>query len=231
VAVELRVCEDPARECAELLVGIAATGGHLVLAGGSTPRQAYEQAAAGEADWSRATVWFGDERCVDPTDERSNYGMVKESLLDRLSGGPPEVHRILGERGPASAAEAYEHELRAAGPPEFDLVLLGLGPDGHTASLFPDQPSLSERERLAVGVEEAGLEPFVPRVTLTLPVLGTGREVVFLVSGQSKAGAVAAAFGPDAKPDPSVPASMLAPFASAVTVLLDAPAATGVPSP
>jgi 6-phosphogluconolactonase len=231
VAVELRVCAYPARECAELLVDVAAAGGHLVLAGGSTPREAYEAAAARGADWSRATIWFGDERCVEPTDERSNYGMVKASLLDRLSGGAPRVHRILGERGPASAAEAYEQELRAAGPPEFDVVLLGLGPDGHTASLFPDQASLSEREHLAIGVEQAGLEPFVPRVTLTFPALGSGREVVFLVSGQSKAGAVAAAFGPDAKPDPSVPASMLPPFASAVTVLLDESAATGVPSP
>jgi 6-phosphogluconolactonase len=156
--------------------------------------------------------------------------MVKESLLDRLSGGQPTVHRMEGELGPDPAAEAYERDLSAAGPPEFDLVLLGLGPDGHVASLFPNQHSLSVRERLVVGVPEAGLEPFVPRVSMTLPVLGGGKRVVFLVSGESKAGAVAAAFGPDAKPDPRVPASMLPPFASDVTVLLDSAAATGVPS-
>ena len=98
-------------------------------------------------------------------------------------------------------------------------MLLGLGPDGHLASLFPNQPSLSERERLVVGVHEAGLEPFVPRVSMTFPVLGSGKRVVFLVSGKSKAGAVAAAFGPDAKPDPKVPASMLPPFASAETAV------------
>ncbi len=231
MAVELRICEDPAQACGELLVEVAAGGGHLVLAGGSTPRAAYEAAAARGGDWSRVTVWFGDERCVDPGDERSNFKMVRESLLEQLPGEQPSVHRILGERGPSAAATAYEEELRAAGPPELDLVLLGLGPDGHTASLFPGQPSLLERERLVFGVEEAGLEPFVPRVTLTLPLLGGARRIVFLVSGQSKAGAVSAAFGPDAKPDPNVPASMLPPFASEVTVLLDQAAASGVPGP
>jgi 6-phosphogluconolactonase len=230
VPVKLEVCENPAQACAELLCSIAAEGGHLVMTGGSTPRVAYEMAAASGVDWSGATLWFGDERCVAPSDELSNYGMVKESLLDRLSGGQPTVHRMEGELGPDAAAESYERELAAAGPPEFDLVLLGLGPDGHLASLFPNQPSLSVRERLVVGVHEAGLEPFVPRVSMTLPVLGSGKRVVFLVSGQSKAGAAAAAFGPDAKPDPRVPASMLAPFASELTVLLDPPAATGVPS-
>jgi 6-phosphogluconolactonase len=229
LTVELQVCQDPARECAELLVKVASAGGDLVLAGGSTPRAANEAAAGQGADWSGATVWFGDERCVDESDERSNFRMVKESLLDSLAGSPPAVHRILGERGPTGAADAYERELRDAGPPEFDLVLLGLGPDGHTASLFPDQSTLSERERFVVGVPEAGLEPFVPRVTMTLPVLGGARQIVFLASGQSKAGAVAAAFGPDAKPDPHVPASMLPPFASNITVLLDEAAASGVP--
>jgi 6-phosphogluconolactonase len=231
VAVDLRICEDPARECAQLLAKAASEGGHLVLAGGSTPRAAYELAAAGDGSWARATLWFGDERCVEPDDERSDFGMVKHTLLDRLSGEQPAVHRIQGELGASAAADAYERELRAAGPPQFELVLLGLGPDGHTASLFPDQPTLSERERLVVGVQEAGLEPFVPRVTLTFPILGGGRQIVFLVSGADKAGAVAAAFGPDAKPDPSVPASMLSPFASEVTVLLDRAAASGVPGP
>lgn len=230
VPVKLEVSENPAQACAELLCATAAEGGHLVMTGGGTPRGAYETAAASGVDWSRATLWFGDERCVAPNDELSNYRMVKESLLDRLSGPQPTVHRMQGELGPDAAAESYERELAAAGPPELDLVLLGLGPDGHLASLFPRQATLSVRERLVVGVHRAGLEPFVPRVSMTLPVLGGGKKVVFLVSGQSKAGAVAAAFGPDAKPDPRVPASMLAPFASEITVLLDPAAATGVPS-
>jgi 6-phosphogluconolactonase len=231
VAVQLEVREDPASACAELLCSVAAKGGHLVMTGGSTPRAAYETAAASGVDWSRATLWFGDERCVAPSDELSNYGMIKESLLDRLSGAQPTVHRMQGELGPDAAAESYERELAQAGPPEFDLVLLGLGPDGHLASLFPGQPTLSVRERFVVAVHQAGLEPFVPRVSMTLPILGSGKRVVFLVSGESKAGAVAAAFGPDAKPDPRVPASMLAPFARGITVLLDPAAATGVPSP
>ena len=228
--VKLEVRENPAEACAELLCAAASERGHLVLAGGSTPRAAYEAAAAQDRDWSGATVWFGDERCVPPDDDRSNFRMVKESLLDRLQGGPT-VHRIEGELGPQDAAAAYERALKDAGPPEFDLVLLGLGPDGHTASLFPRAPTLSARERLVIGVPEAGLEPFVPRVTMTFPVLGAAKSVVFLVSGDAKAGAVAAAFGPDAKPDPRVPASMLPPFASDLTVLLDPAAATGVPSP
>lgn len=230
MAVELQRFENPAATCAELLSSAASAGGDLVLAGGSTPRAAYETAATHGADWSSATVWFGDERCVAADDELSNFAMVKASLLDRLPGPGPAVHRIEGELGPDEAAASYERSLDAAGRPEFDLVLLGLGPDGHTASLFPRQGSLAVRERLVVGVKEAGLEPFVPRVTLTFPALGGGKRVVFLVEGESKAGAVAAAFGPDAKPDPRVPASMLAPFASEVVVLLDEAAATGVPS-
>lgn len=230
MAVKLEVCENPAEACAELLCAAAGEGGHLVMTGGNTPRPAYEMAATSGVDWSRAALWFGDERCVEPRDELSNFGMVKESLLDRLPGAPPTVHRMEGELGPDEAAASYERTLDAAGPPEFDVVLLGLGPDGHIASLFPGQPSLSVRERLVVGVHEAGLEPFVPRVSMTFPLLGSGKRVVFLVCGESKAGAVAAAFGPDAKPDPRVPASMLPPFASEVTVLLDSAAATGVPS-
>lgn len=229
MAVELQVSDDPAAACAQLLAAVARRGGQIVMTGGNTPRPAYEAAAASGADWSATTLWFGDERCVGPGDELSNYRLVKESLLDRLSGAQPAVHRIEGELGPDAAAEEYERELVAAGRPEFDLVLLGLGPDGHVASLFPNQASLSVRERLVLGVHEAGLEPFVPRVTMTFPVLGNARRVVFLVSGQSKAGAVAAAFGPDAKPDPRVPGSMVPPFAGEVTVLLDPAAATGVP--
>jgi 6-phosphogluconolactonase len=223
---ELHVLDDPARAAAELLLDAARKGGHLVLAGGSTPRAAYER-LAGE-DLGGATLWFGDERCVAMTDERSNYGMVRGALLDRLAGEPRAVHRIAGEDGPEAAADAYERELRdafAGGPPAFDLVLLGLGPDAHTASLFPGQDTLRERERLAVGVAEAGLEPFVPRVTLTLPALGAARRVVVLVSGEGKADAVRRAFGPDRTPSLDAPASLLT---GRVTVLLDAAAAAHV---
>jgi 6-phosphogluconolactonase len=224
VSVELDVRDDPPAACAELLEAAAAAGGQIVLAGGSTPRSAYERAT--RASWERATVWFGDERCVAADDERSNYHMADEALLARVR--PGTVHRMQGELDAEAAADAYERELRDAGPPRFDLVLLGLGPDGHTASLFPGQPALSERERLAVGVPQPGLEPFVPRVTLTLPALASADHVVFLVSGESKADAVAAAFRTDAQPDPRVPASLLPPLAERVTVLLDDAAAGGL---
>jgi 6-phosphogluconolactonase len=231
VSVELEVLEDPARACAALMVGAAIGGGHIVLTGGSTPRAAYEAFVDAVRtvglDLSRTTFWLGDERCVGPDDERSNYAMIKASLLDPLSSVSemPTMHRIKGELGPDAGAEDYERELRRAGPPRFDLVLLGIGPDGHTASLFPDQESLSVSGRLVVGVPEAGLEPFVPRVSLTLEALTAGRQIAVLASGESKAEAVARAFGPDARPDPHVPSSLLALPAEDLTVLLDAAAA------
>jgi 6-phosphogluconolactonase len=231
VSVELEVLEDPARACAALMVGAAIGGGHIVLTGGSTPRAAYEAfvdaVRSVGLDLSRTTFWIGDERCVEPDDERSNYAMIKASLLDPLASltGMPTMHRINGELGPEDGAEDYERELRAAGPPRFDLVLLGIGSDGHTASLFPDQASLSVSGRLVVGVPEAGLEPFVPRVSLTLETLTAGCQVAVLAAGESKADAVARAFGPDARPDPHVPSSLLASHAENLTVLLDRAAA------
>lgn len=230
MTAELEVVDDPARACAAMLVGAAAGGGHVVLTGGSTPRAAYQELVeavrAVELDLTDTTFWFGDERCVPPDDERSNYRLAKESLIDPLGeGNQPIVHRMKGELGPSAGADDYEQTLRAAGPPRFELMLLGLGPDGHCASLFPDQSTLHERERLVVGVEQAGLEPFVPRISMTLPALSAARRVVFLVTGSSKADAVARAFGPGATADPHVPASMLVPLAEEVTVLLDPAAA------
>jgi 6-phosphogluconolactonase len=201
VDVELRVVDDPAGEVAGLLAGAARAGDSIVLTGGSTPRRAYELAAELEPDWSGATVWWGDERAVPPDDARSNYAMAKEALLDRLDRPPREVHRILGV-DPTESARLYENELRGV---SLDLLLLGIGPDGHTASLFPNAPTLDERERLVVAAE-AGLEPFVPRVTLTLPAIASARDVVFLVTGKDKADAVARAFAHD--PSPATPSSL-----------------------
>jgi len=135
------------------------------------------------------------------------------------------MKRIRGELGPDAGAADYERQLRMAGPPEFDLVLLGIGPDGHTASLFPDQDSLSVTDRLVVGIPEAGLEPFVPRVSLTFPALTASGQIVVLAAGESKADAVARSFGPDARPDPHVPCSILAAEADQLTLLADAAAA------
>jgi 6-phosphogluconolactonase len=225
-AIDVRVVDDPAAEVADLLVDVAAAGGHVALAGGSTPRRAYELAAQSDADLSAATLWLGDERVVPPEDERSNARMVRESLCERLPDERrPRLLPVDTALGHDAAAAAYEALLRETlgNHPRVDLALLGLGPDAHTASLFPGKPALHETRRLAVGVPEAGMEPQVPRVTLTLPLFNTAREVVFLVAGADKAEAVRRAFGDP--PDPSAPAAHVRPGAGTLTLVLDAPAA------
>ncbi len=227
----IEVAEDPAAAAAERIAGVVRRGArHVVLAGGSTPRRAYERLAEMDLDWSGTELWLGDDRCVGPEHEHSNFRMVKEELVDRIPSErrPRTLHRIPGELGPGPAAEAFERELRAAFGedaelPVFDLILLGIGPDAHTASLFPGDAALAERRRWAVGVDTPGMAPLVSRVTLTLPVLDAAREVVFLISGADKAEAVARAFG-DA-PDPSAPASLVRSENGTLTVLLDGPAA------
>jgi 6-phosphogluconolactonase len=182
--------EEAARLVGERLTEQARAGGNVVLTGGSTPRRAYEIATELEPDWSRVELWWGDERCVPPDDERSNYGMAKAALLDRLEGEPAGVHRMQGELGRDEGTAEYRLELADVGT--FDLVLLGLGPDGHIASLFPNFPTLDVTNRDVVG-SEAGLEPFVDRISLTLPRLCNTRELLFLVAGEDKADAVARA--------------------------------------
>jgi 6-phosphogluconolactonase len=227
---EIAVVDDPAAAAAERTAAVVRHGGQIALAGGSTPRKAYELLRDMDLDWSATELWLGDDRCVPPDHQHSNFRMVGEELLAHIPDGrrPRLMHRIRGELRVHAAADAYEEELRAVfGPdaalPVFDLILLGLGPDAHTASLFPGDDALGERGRWAVGVETPGMAPLVPRVTLTLPVLDAGREVVFLISGADKADAVARAFGN--APDPSAPASLVQPDPGALTVLLDAPAA------
>ena len=205
------VVDDPAAEVADRLAQAAAAGAHIALSGGSTPRRAYELAAGLGVDWSAATLWFGDERCVGPEDPDSNYGMVRAALLERLpEGRRPRVLRIEGERGADAAAAAYEDLIleHLGHAPRLDLALMGLGPDGHTASLFPGKPAAGEHRRLAAPVPEAGMAPQVPRVTLTLPVFNAAREVVFLIAGRGqgdrrrrrlpRAGRRGAALGPRA---------------------------------
>ncbi len=225
MAIDLRVLDDPAAETARRLVAAARAGGHLCLTGGTTPRAAYEQALALGGDWGRATLWWGDERGVSPDDARSNYGLARESLLAHLDPAPT-VRPIETRHGVDAGAARYEEALRAAfsgAAPAFDLLLLGLGPDGHCASLFPGAPGLEVADRWVVAVERPGLEPFVPRISLTLPALTAARETVFVVTGATKAEAVRRAFGPGGD---DLPARRVAEGAAGVTVLLDEAAAS-----
>ena len=213
-----------------MLAEAARAGQHISLTGGSTPKRAYEQAARLEQDWSGATLWWGDDRCVPPDDELSNYRLARESLLDLLPDeGSPQVHRVPGERGPHVGADDYEREIRSAlgeQIPRLDLMLLGLGPDGHVASLYPGQDTLGVRDRAAVGVDQAGWKPYVPRVSLTMPVLCAARRIVFLVAGEDKAGAVAKCFGADVEPSQDAPGSLVRPVDGELIVLLDEAAAS-----
>jgi 6-phosphogluconolactonase len=219
---EVRVLPDVAaagEAVAHLLVEAVRAGGSIALSGGSTPGNAYERAADLEADWGGATLWLADERCVPADDPRANARLVRETILDRVVV-PPEFHRVETERDPEAAAAGYDVLLLEEGVP--DLVLLGLGSDGHTASLFPGLPALEERERLAVATA-AGLEPFVERITFTLPAIAAAAHVVFLVTGAGKAEQVRRAFV-DA-PSPATPASLARSAAGTTTVVLDEAAA------
>jgi 6-phosphogluconolactonase len=162
----------------------------LALAGGSTPRAAYSRLATRdsglELDWRRVHVLWGDERCVPPDDPRSNYRMAKEALLDRVPIPPDQIHRIRGEDDPERAAAEYERELRALlGDDGLDLALLGMGEDGHTASLFPGQAAVHERARWVMAVPAPDGKLW--RVTLTPALLNRSSNVTFVVSGASKA--------------------------------------------
>jgi 6-phosphogluconolactonase len=180
---------------------------HVALAGGTTPRRTYELLASEIDDLTGVEVWFGDERAVGPDDPESNYRMVSETLL--AGGRGPEVHRIEGERGAEEAAAAYAAELQERlplddGVPVLDLALEGLGPDGHTASLFPGNPAV-QATGVCVAVHDAPKPP-PDRITLTVPVLGVARSIVFLATGAEKADAVRSLL---AGPNPEVPSSLL----------------------
>lgn len=221
--------ENPATTVADMLVEAAERGSQIVLTGGSTPKLAYETAANAGANWAGSTVWFSDERCVPPESGLSNFRMATDALLGRIMRDQrPAVMRMEGELGPDAGAASYEASVREhlGGSPRWDLVLLGLGPDAHCASLFPGKPEVEERQRLVTGVELAGMEPQVPRISLTLPALTGARRLVFLVTGADKAKAVARAFGDP--PDSSSPAAHVRPSAGELIVLLDPEAAKGL---
>jgi len=210
--------DEVALAVAERLARAARAGAHIALTGGKTPEQAYKDAAQREPDWSKAELWWSDERCVPPDDELSNYHLAKRTLLDALDGAPKTVHRIRGELGKEAAADEYEREL---GDTEFDLELLGIGPDGHVASLFPNAPTLQEQKRVLPA--EPGLEPFVDRVTLSLPALCSAHEIVFALAGAGKAEAARRAFA--AEPGPQTPASLVRARSGRTVAILDRAAA------
>ena len=219
--VELVVLEDAdavAAAVADRLAQAARSGGHIALTGGRAPALAYEEASKREPDWSNVELWWSDERCVPPDDELSNYALAKRTLLDNLGSTPRQVHRIKGELGKERAAADYEREL---GDTVFDLALLGMGPDGHVASLFPNAPTLQERGRVLPA--EPGLEPFVDRVTLSIPTLTSARAIVFALGGAEKADAARRAFA-DA-PSPETPASLVRATSGRTTAILDRAAA------
>ena len=221
-AVELVVAEGPeevASRVADELVAAARSAHSVVLTGGTSPGRAYQLAAEREPDWGASAVWWGDERCVPPQHEDSNFRLARENLLDRLDAPPRDVQRIRGELGGEDAAREYDALLREA---RLDFVLLGIGPDGHAASLFPEQPTLDEHERRAIPAEPK-LEPFVERVTLTLPTLCSAPTVVFIVTGEEKADAAERAFA--RPPDRATPSSLIRSARGRTLVVADAAAA------
>ena len=217
---DLHVIDDPIAAVAELIAVRAGNGGSIVLTGGASVGDAYEQAARLQPDWSKVTLWWGDERCVPPEDERSNYRLGKETLLDNLAVQPEAVHRMRGELEPTAAADEYDASLAGV---DLQLLLLGLGSDGHMASLFVGSPQVEVVDR-RVTWGPAGLEPFVDRVTLTLPTIQSAKRIVFLVAGEGKADAVASAFGGEISRDVTASLARLAPVP--VEVFLDAGAAS-----
>jgi 6-phosphogluconolactonase len=229
--------EALATAVAEHIVGraagaIAGTGRFtLVLAGGSTPGGAYAL-LGGEAfrhriEWNRVHVLWSDERGVPPEDPRSNYRMARETLLDRVPLPDDQIHRIRGEDDPDRAAADYERTLRAllradtrdpSHPTGLDLVLLGMGDDGHTASLFPGQPAVRETERwvVATGPDAEGMR----RITLTPVVLNRARHVTFVVSGGGKAARAREVLRGPLRPE-ALPAQAIRPSAGRLTWMMD----------
>jgi 6-phosphogluconolactonase len=201
----------------------------VALSGGSTPGVLYrllaEEPARAQVPWSQVHLFWGDERCVPPDHPDSNFRLAHETLIAHVPIPPDNVHRVPGELAPKEAAQAYSSALQDffCGPlARFDLVLLGLGHDGHTASLFPESPALRERERLVAVTEAPGQGRPAQRVTLTLKAINTARQVLFLVTGADKAEIVHAVLeGPGVR----FPAQRVRPAAGELTWLIDTEAA------
>jgi 6-phosphogluconolactonase len=241
VSFEVRVRSDPEALAAEAAGAFSTAAAESIgarglfrvaLSGGSTPalfhRHLAERSFRSSIAWGDVRFFFGDERCVPPDHARSNYRMARETLFEPLAIAPANVFRMRGEEEPRRAAAAYEALLRErvpseSGLPRLDLVVLGLGPDGHTASLFPGTKALSEKKRLAAA-------NFVPkfqewRLTLTFPCLNAASRILFLVAGEEKSGVAAKILG-KSRGDRTLPASGVRPRSGSVLWLLDRAAAS-----
>jgi len=202
----------------------------VALSGGSTPQETYSRLAdptlATKVSWRNVHLFWGDERCVPPEHPDSNYRMARKTMIQKVPIPQANVHRIHGELAPDLAAETYEEELRSVfgseDRPRFDLVFLGLGKDGHTASLFPGSPALRETKHWVMAVFVETLQ--VWRVTLTPPVLNSARQLSFLVAGKSKAKRLHEVLEGETQPE-ALPAKLIQPLNGQVTWLIDQAAA------
>ena len=246
---EIRIAHDSqvwATAAAELVhslgrEAVRANGQFLIaLSGGTTPETLYRAltspAFADRFDWSRTTFFFSDERSVPPDDPRSNYALANKTLFTPLNIPPSQVYRMAGEsRDPQAAAHEYEQQLRRATKtspsscPTLDLVLLGLGEDGHTASLFPGSPALRDKQSL-IAVTQSPKDP-PTRLTMTPGVINRANVILFLVAGAGKAGVVRAILDPKTEAERQLPASLVAPEEGRLIWLLDQAAAAELPNP
>ncbi len=227
---------DVARAAAALFASAAAEAvkargvAKLAISGGSTPKTMLQMLASQDepflktVPWDKIELFWVDERCVGPEDPESNYGMTKTAMLDRVPLPAERIHRMEGELDPEVGASKYEAEIRntfkleGAETPTFDLVLLGMGPDGHTASLFPHTEALDEMARICVANHVPQKDSY--RVTLTWPVINQGRTVAFLIEGAGKADVLKEVFLGAYQPE-TYPSQLIRPASGRLTLLLD----------
>jgi 6-phosphogluconolactonase len=244
VEITLKISATPAeitRAAAELFVDSANEAiklrgvARIAISGGTTPRNAFELLGAEYSDkisWEKLQLFWVDERCVPPENAESNYGMTRATLLSKVPIPESNVHRMEGELDPEEAASRYEAEIRnafkleGAQTPTFDLILLGLGPDGHTASLFPHTEGLNEMARIAIANHVPQKDTW--RMTLTWPVITQGRQVAFLIEGAEKASIVRTVFTGAYDPE-TYPAQLIRPASGKLLLLLDKAAAAELP--
>jgi len=238
--VAAEVALAAAKLFADTVSTVAASRGvaRVAISGGSTPKTMFEFLAdpshpfAGSIPWSKLQLFWVDERCVPPTHPESNYGMTLAAMLSKVPLPAENVHRMEGELDPEEASWRYEAEIRntfkleGAETPTFDLILLGLGPDGHTASLFPHTEGLNEMSRICMANHVPQKDTW--RLTLTWPVITQGRTVAFLIEGEEKAAMVGTVFTGAYDPE-TYPAQLIRPANGKLLLLLDAAAAAGLP--